>query len=82
MVYAETCRLILFFFGRHAVNDIDEIWQHISRIGPSRSDTPIIGVSERDDIWHVDRGGLAVHQGQDWCELWPSGLRSPWAPKY
>jgi len=59
-------------FGRHAVNDIDEIWQYISRIG----------VSERDDIWHVDRGGLAVHQGQDWCELWPSGLRSPWAPKY
>jgi len=36
-------------------------------------------LSDQDEIWHIDRGGLAVHQCHDW---WTSAQGFPWAPKY
>jgi len=47
------CVCVCVCFVGHAVN---ELWQQISRNG----------LSDRDEIWHIDRGGLAVHQCQDW----------------
>jgi len=38
-------------FVDHAVNEIDEIWQQIARTQ----------LSERAEICHIDRSGLAVH---------------------
>jgi len=44
-------------FVGHAVYEIDENRQQISRIE---------GLPERHEIWQVDRGKLAAQQGQDW----------------
>ena len=54
----------------HAVNEIDEIWQHISRRE----------ISKRDEITQISRGGLAVHYHPDWLIL-AQGV-PPGAPKY
>jgi len=35
------------------------------------------GFSERDEIWRVDRGGIAVYQGQDWWTLTQGSLGVP-----
>jgi len=51
--HAETCRLLFLLFVcsfvglfvGHAVTEINEVWQHV------------VSLSERDEIWHVDRSG-------------------------
>jgi len=38
-------------------------------------------LSDRDEIWHIDRGCLAVHQRQDWwtaAQRCPSGMPKYW----
>ena len=46
----------LFLFVSQAVNEISEVWRHMSSTQ----------VAEQDEIWHIYRSGLAVHHFQDW----------------
>jgi len=51
----------------NAINEIDQIWQQISH-----------KLSEQDEIWPVDRGGLLYIRAKI-GELWPREF--PGAPK-
>jgi len=47
---------LFFLSAGHAVNEIDELWQQ----------TSCRQLSEGDEIWHLDRGGLALRHHPNW----------------
>jgi len=52
-------------------------WTKSTNFG-SRNLSGLYGLSERDAIWYICRGGVAVHQCQDW---WTSAQGAPWDVK-